>query len=96
MKLHELHIAKRCPVPIGQRHTITGYDTAVGILTEYPAGSAGAEDHRVGLYEGELTGGDFNYHHALTATILDNDVDTKVFVEAFNGRVFDGSLKQGM
>src|SRR5215472_5650214 len=53
-----------------------------------------AIDYRLRCNEHELAGSDLDHDHALAASILYNEVDTKIFVEPLNRRIFDRRLKQ--
>ena len=84
MVLHEFHVAQRHTVAIGQRHAIPGDDAAIGIFAKHARRTAGGDDHRPGFNEGEFTGGDANRHRALCAAVIDDQVDTKMFIETLD------------
>ena len=92
--LHEFHVAQWHPMAIGQRHTVAGHDAAIGVLQKHPSGPAGGDDHRLGCHKHELAGRDLDCDYALTASVLDDEVDTEIFVEPADRRIFDRCLEQ--
>ena len=94
MVLHELHIAQRHPVPIGQRHAIAGDDATVGVFAEHTPRAAGGDNDRSGFDHGEFTRCNGDRDHALRTTVLDQQVDAKMFVEALDRRILERSLEQ--
>jgi len=54
------------------------------------------DGHSLGNHENQLARCNLGCDHALTATILDNEVYTEIFVEAPDRRMFDRGLKKGV
>jgi hypothetical protein len=92
--LHELHVAQRHAVAVGERHAIAGDDAAVGVLAERAACAAGGDDHRLGLHEPEFAGRDVDRHHTLHTALVDDQVHAEVLVQAPDRRVLHRRLEQ--
>jgi hypothetical protein len=52
--LHELHVAQRRAVAIGQPHAVAGHGAGVGVLAIDAPGAAGGHDHRLRLDAHEI------------------------------------------
>ena len=96
MILHKFHVAQRHTVSIGQCHAVAGDDATIGVLAKHTPRATGRNDDRSGFDQREFARGNINHHCTLRASILNQQLDTKMFVKTFDRRVFDRGLKQGM
>ena len=81
---------------VGKGHAVTGDDAAIGVLTEYPAGTTGGNDDCPGLNKGEFSGSNLDHYCAVTTAIFNNEIAAEMFIKAPDRGVLHGSLKQGM
>jgi hypothetical protein len=92
--LDEFHVPQGHAVAVGQSHAVAGHHAAVGVLAEDPPGTAGGDDHRSGLDQGEFTGTDLDRDDALDATVLDHQINAEMLVETLDRRILDRRLEQ--
>ncbi len=78
VELEELHVFQRDAVAEGNAHAVTGEGVGVGGGLEDLAGSAGGEDHGLGLEDVKFAGGQVVGHDAGNALLL---VGGSVFAE---------------
>ncbi len=94
MILHELHVAQRHAVAIGERHAVAGDDAAVRVLTEHPAGAAGRQNDRASGDGGEFPRRGRQHRRALCAAVFNQQVDAEIFVESLDRGIFGRGLEQ--
>ena len=94
MILYEFHVAQWHPVAIGQRHAVAGHDATVGVLQKHTSRTPSSDNHRLRSDEHEFTSRDPDCDHALTASILDDEIDTEILVEPADRRILNRRLEQ--
>src|SRR5437879_2501361 len=96
MVLDKFHVLQRRARGVGQRHAIPGLDVGVGGKRKNASAPSGAEDYGPGGDRLDLSGHQFDRHHALNAAVIHEQPGHEPLVIAGNRIVFESGLKESM
>ncbi len=96
MILHKLHIAQRHAVAQRHAHPVTGDDAAVGVVAIDATRTARCHHHRIGADLDERAFHHIHRHQATCMTVVDQNVEDKMFIEALNLWELKGGLEEGV
>ena len=96
MILHELHIAQRYAVAERHAHAVTGHDAAVGVITINATRTARCHHYRVGADLDKRAFHHIHRHQATRLSVINQNVEDEMFIEALNLWELEGGLEQGM
>src|SRR5690554_1288156 len=94
--LNKLHVSQRDTVTIGNRHTVSGDNAAVGVEAKHTTGTSCRHNHGFGMYTVQFTGADLDCHNAVDCAVADQEINHKKLIEALNIWVFERGLEQRM
>ncbi|STQ14679.1 Uncharacterised protein [Enterobacter cloacae] len=96
MILDKFHIAQRHAVAERHAHTVTGDDTTVGVVAVNPAPRARCHHYRVSADLHERAFHHVHRHQTARVTVIDQNIEDKMFVKTLDLWELKGGLEQGV
>ena len=93
MILDKFHIAQRYAVAERHAHTVTGDDTAVGVVAVNPARAARCHHYRVSADLHECAFHHVHRHQTTRVTVIDQNIEDKMFVKTLDLWELKGGLE---